>query len=68
MPKISQAQHIANHATPAGRKLLITLRQATSLDQWDTRATRWANSWNLLKVQKGKLKLTAMGWKVAALL
>jgi hypothetical protein len=68
MKRISEAQHIANCATPAGRTLLRTLRQATALDKWDTRSTRWANSWNLLKLKKGQLKLTALGWKVANLL
>ncbi len=65
--RISQAQHIANQATPAGRQLLRILRQATYLDTWDSRKTVWANSWNLLKVKNKRLKLTALGRKVASL-
>lgn len=60
-----QIDNIVKHLSPSSITLLRTLRQLVYLDDWEVRKTIQANRYDLLKVTNKKLKLTALGWKVA---
>ena len=63
-----QIENIVRHLSPTSITLLRTLRQATCLEDWETRKTIQANRYDLLKLKKNnKLTLTALGWRVAQL-
>ena len=62
-----QIENIVRHLSPTSITLLRTLRQATCLEDWETRKTIQANRYDLLKLKNNKLTLTALGWRVAEL-
>jgi len=62
-----QIENIVRHLSPTSITLLRTLRQATCLEDWETRKTIQANRYDLLKLKNNKLTLTALGWRIAAL-
>jgi hypothetical protein len=62
-----QIENIVRHLSPTSITLLRTLRQATCLEEWETRKTIQANRYDLLKLKNNKLTLTALGWRVAQL-
>jgi hypothetical protein len=62
-----QIENIVRHLSPTSITLLRTLRQATCLEDWETRKTIQANRYDLLKLKNNKLTLTALGWRVAQL-
>jgi hypothetical protein len=65
MARKSLAENTVPHLTSNSITLLRTLRQAVSLDTWESRKTVQANRLGLLKVKKKKLMLTKLGWQVA---
>lgn len=63
-----QIENIVRHLSPTSITLLRQIRAYVRLEYWDTRKTIQANRYDLLKLKDNKLTLTALGWRVAALL